>query len=167
MADKPKEFKRANRAVPVGEALAGTLDPVLKKRGFASRDLITHWHVIAPSPFNQVSAPDKLVWPRGEKRAEGAVLHLRCQASHKLTLAHEGHSIAAAINSYFGFFLVGDVRITAASFEPVRAALMTNAKPSAAVQASIASVVEQVEDDGLKEALRRLGLAVSGRERPR
>ena len=56
MAEKPKGDeppKRLNRTVSVSEALGAALDPVLKKRGFASRDILTHWGRWRPPPMTR------------------------------------------------------------------------------------------------------------------
>ena len=50
--DDPPEPKRRNRTMSVADVLGGALDPVLKKRGFASRDIITHWAAMAPPPYD-------------------------------------------------------------------------------------------------------------------
>ena len=161
MAEKPKEPKRLNRAVGIAEALSGALDPALKRRGFASRDIVTHWAAIAPAPYDKVAMPDKLTWPRGERSAEGATLYLRCVAGHALMLAHEAPRIAAAINRYFGYVLVGQIRLSAAPFMPRSAA-----KPQGPGildpmrQAKVDAALKGVEDDGLREALQRLGHAI-------
>ena len=166
MADKPKEAKRRNRAVGMAEALSGALDPVLKKRGFASRDILLHWAVIAPEPYNTVAIPDKLSWPRGERGAEGATLYLRCQPAHSLALAHEGEKIAAAINRYFGYVLVGHIRQSLEPFTPHSAAAPhTPGQASEVTRAKIGRAVSEVSDDGLKEALRQLGHGILGRGR--
>ncbi len=165
VAPRPKKDeppKRLNRAVGVGEALGGALDPALKRRGFASRDLIAHWAAMAPAPYDKMARPDKLVWPRGEKGAEGAVLHLRCHPGHTLALAHEGQQVAAAINRYFGYFLVGQVRLSAEPFETV-AAETPEAEPALAevARARIGRTVERVRDPAVREALRELGQAIA------
>lgn len=161
MAAKPSEPKRLNRAVGVGEAMGGALDPVFRKRGFASRDIVTHWAAIAPPPYDKVTLPDKLAWPRGERGTEGAVLHLRVAPGHQLAVAHEGARIAAAINRYFGYLLVGQVRISPTPFT-ARSAPEHDAptQPSAAGQARIAQQTLGVNDDGLRDALQKLGNAI-------
>ncbi len=164
MAEKSTEPKRRNRSVGIAEALAGALDPVLKKRGFASRDILTHWAAIAPRPYDGVAMPDKLVWPRGERSAEGAVLYVRCVPGHALAIAHEGPNIAAAINRYFGYFLVGQVRLSAEPFTPRSGAKdQVHRQPSQSVRAKVGASVEIIGDEGLREALRELGHALSSR----
>jgi hypothetical protein len=170
MAAKPKtpkpdeEPKRLNRLVGAGEAINRVLDPAFRKRGFASRDIITHWAAIAPSPYDRVAAPDRLHWPRGEKGADGAVLYLRCADSHKHALTHEGAAIAAAVNRYFGYFLVSAVRLAVEPFTPARPAEPEKPAPLAPAAASqLDSTVGDVEDPGLRDALRRLGRGIMGK----
>ncbi|HEV7276888.1 MAG TPA: DciA family protein [Devosiaceae bacterium] len=167
MAAKAKtgeEPKRLNRAVGVAEALNRALDPVLKKRGFASRDILTHWAAIAPAPYDQVAMPDKLSWPRGERGADGATLYLRCAPGHALALSHEGERVAAAVNRYFGYVLVGAVRLSAEPFSPGSAtAPQSAAEPSPASRERVENALERVADDDVKEALRQLGHAMLSR----
>ena len=97
MAKKKDEAaapKRLNRAVGVAEALGGVLDSALKKRGFATRDILANWPAMAPKPYDKVALPAELKWPRGAGH-EGATLYLRCAESQRLALAHEAPMIAA------------------------------------------------------------------------
>jgi len=161
-----KEFKRLNRTVGLGEAISGALDPALKRRGFASRDIIANWRAMAPKPYDQVAVPDKLSWPRGERSAQGATLYLRCTEGHQLALSHEAPRIAAAVNRYFGYVLVDQVRL---SIEPFRPGSVE--KPETAPQADpirsavVARAVGKVEDNRLKEALKTLGLRIATQRR--
>jgi hypothetical protein len=166
--DDLPEPKRRNRTMNIADVLSGALDPVLKKRGFASRDIITHWAVMAPKPYDSVAIPDKLTWPRGERSAEGATLLLRCVPGHALAIAHEGPRIAAAINRYFGFVLVGAVRLSAEPFTPGSGQKTeTSTQPSPSVIAKVGAQVAEIADDDLREALRTLGHALSSRSEPK
>jgi len=168
---KPKhnpdsEPRRRNRAVGISEAMAGLLDPALKKRGFASRDIITHWKAMAPAPYGEVAMPDKLAWPRGEKSATGATLHLRCLPGYQLALQHEAPRIAAAINRYFGYVLVDQVRLSAAPFTPGSAKKAeAPPEPDPVHRASVGAAVRAVGDERLKAALTSLGLAIATQRR--
>ena len=160
-----KEPRRLNRAVGLTEALGKALDPALKRRGFASRDLLAHWKVMAPAPYDRMARPDKLSWPRGEKGAEGAVLHLCCHPGHALALAHEGQRVAAAVNRYFGYFLVGSVRLSATPFELEQEPPATRPAIPEVARARVARTVDRVGDPGVRDALRDLGLAMARRKR--
>ncbi len=170
MADKPKAKgaadpapKRLNRAVPVSEALGRALDPALKKRGFASRDLLEHWGAMAPAPYDKMARPDKLSWPRGDRGVEGAVLHLSCHPGHALTLAHEGERVASAVNRYFGYLLVGQVRISATPFVTAEPPRKTAPAVPEAARAQVELGIKAVGDPNLRDALRDLGLAIARR----
>jgi hypothetical protein len=171
MASRPKtgepaEYKRRNRTVGVGELVAGALDPALKRRGFASRDIITHWKAMAPRPYDEVALPDKLSWPRGERSAEGATLYLRCLAGHQLHLQHEAPRIAAAVNRYFGYVLVKEVRLAAMPLTPGSAKPADPSRqPDPVRRALVAHAVNGVSDPALREALRDLGHAIATKHR--
>jgi hypothetical protein len=163
-SDEPAEPKRLNRTVGVAEALGGVLDSALKKRGFATRDILSNWGAMAPKPYDKVALPAELKWPRGAGH-EGATLYLRCAESQRLALAHEGPMIAAAVNRYFGYFLVREVRLSAEPF--IRSSgpkpQVTPTPPEVAKHADQA--VAAVEDPALKDALKALGKAVLNRNR--
>jgi hypothetical protein len=164
MAEKPQTPKRLNRTVGIAEALGRTLDPALRRRGFAKSDIVTHWAAIAPAPYDRATQPDKLVWPRGQDGAGGAVLHVRCAEAQKLALAHEGQRVAAAINRYFGYVLVREIRLSPNPFSPgsgTRREDRPRVTPETAVR--LEEAVAEVGDDGIKQALRRLGAGVLGR----
>jgi len=161
-----KEPKRLNRSVGVGEAIVAALDPVFKKRGFAGRDIITHWQAMAPEPYDKVAMPDKLSWPRGERGTEGATLYLRTQAGHGFAVAHDAPRIAAAVNRYFGYVLVGSVRLSAEPFSP-HSGPKDDAwlKPTKADKTQVDQTIEAVADEGLRESLRQLGLGIIAKTR--
>lgn len=165
-AKTPKEPKRLNRMTGAGEAIGSLLDPVFKKRGFASRDIVTHWETIAPAPYNTTTAPEKLYWPRGQAGAEGAILYLRAAPGQALAVTHDGGNIARAVNRYFGYVLVGSVKLSAEPFsrgsgEKVHKRFELDAER----KAELAKQTESVSDEGVREALRQLGMGLLARKR--
>jgi hypothetical protein len=164
-AKEPDEPKRLNRTVGVAEALGGVLDSALKKRGFATRDILTHWAAIAPKPYDLVAMPDQLKWPRGAGH-EGATLYLRCSQGHAMALSHEAPLIVSAVNRYFGYFLVREVRLSPEPFRPgsARKAQPRTTLPEVAKHADQA--VAEVNDPALKDALKSLGEQILSK-RPR
>ena len=167
MATKPKEPdepKRLNRTVGVSDALSGVLDAALKKRGFATRDIITHWPAMAPKPYDALTVPDQLKWPRGAGH-EGATLYLRVAPGHALAVSHEAPLIASAVNRYFGYFLVRDVRLSAEAFTRSSARKANDRGPSPEVAQHAVEAVSEVGDPALKEALKSLGEQVLAKKR--
>jgi hypothetical protein len=167
--DKLPEPKRRNKTLSVADVLSGALDPVLKKRGFASRDIITHWRAIAPAPYDEITVPDKLSWPRtAAARAEGAVLYLRCAPGQALFVQHSAQDIARAVNRYFGYLLIHEVRLSAEPFiKGSGSRTQKQRQPSPSEIAKVGATIEKVEDSDLREALMALGLALSGRSEPK
>jgi hypothetical protein len=159
MPDKSKEEhppKRHNRAVGLSDALKGVLDSALKKRGFATRDVITHWAVMAPKPYDRLAMPEQLKWPRGAGH-EGATLYLRCAPGHALALSHEGALIASAVNRYFGYFLVREVRLSAEPFSANSAPKAEAPALSPEIARQTQDTVAGVKDEALRDALGSLG----------
>ena len=72
--------------------------------------------------------------------------------------------IAAAVNRYFGYFLVKEVRLSVEPFTaPVAPAKAEGVAPEVSRDAGAA--VAEVDDPGLKDALRGLGEALMSRKR--
>ena len=167
MSSKAKDVpepKRLNRTVGVADALKGVLDSVLKKRGFATRDLLTNWAAMAPKPYDRVAMPAELRWPRGAGH-EGATLYLRCAEGQRLALAHEAPLIASAVNRYFGYILVREVKLSAEPFIRPAAPRAEAHAASPEVAATAGRAVAEVDDAALKDALRTLGEAVLRKRR--
>jgi hypothetical protein len=162
--EEPPEPRRLNRSVGVGEALGKVLDSALKKRGFATRDILARWADIAPKPYDRVAIPAELKWPRGAGH-EGATLFLRCAESQRLALAHEAPMIAAAVNRYFGYFLVREVKLSSEPFMRSSAQGVKDRATLPEVAKHADEAVAEVEDPALKDALKALGEQVLARKR--
>jgi len=154
---KKNDDKRRNRFVGLEEAANGVLDPVFRKRGFANRDLFARWAEIAPAPFNEQTLPERLFWPRRETGAEGALLCLRCKPGAALTVTHEADRITQAVNRYFGYYLVSAIKLSTEPFTPRTNAPAPPPPCPPEIRAEVAETVEPVQDEVLREALRRLG----------
>ena len=163
---KKKASKRVNRTIGLNEAVAKAIGPVFQKRGFASRDIITQWQSIAPAPYNRVAIPDRLAWRRGTEGAEGAILYLRCSPSHSLALTHESANISAAVNRYFGYVLVGEIRLSIEPFSSGSDEKKDGERVlTSRMRETVDSTISHVEDEDLKEALRRLGHGLTSRKK--
>ena len=160
---EPAEPKRLNKTVGLQDALKGVLDSAMKKRGFATRDLLTRWTAMAPRPYDALAVPDQLKWPRGAGH-EGATLYLRCAPGHALAVAHDAPLITAAVNRYFGYLLVRDVRLSAEPFTVSSGAAKEDSRTPPEVAKHADAAVAEVSDDKLREALRGLGEQVLGKK---
>ena len=159
-----KNFRPAR---PLGDLVSSVMDPMLKKRGFASRDIMENWAVIVPPPYNRVTCPDGLKWARGESRGDGAILFVRCAQAHHMALTHDQQRLSEAINHYFGYVLVRQVKLSAAPFMPSSDKMPHIAKePDPQTLEQIERTVSNVRDEDVKEALKQLGLGILGKTGP-
>lgn len=166
---KPQFTPRGPR--PLADIIGGALAPACRRRGFASLDLVAHWPDIVGPAYGESTAPDKLVWPRrppglvAEQSHEPALLTLRCTAAAALRLTHEMDQVIERINTFFGYRLVGRIRIL--QLPPHRFERPAPPRPgpvSAEAAARIDALAAGFRDEGLRAAIARLGRAVAGDE---
>lgn len=158
--------KRASgNPVPVADLAGGILDPVLRKRAGLSVALVESWDEIVGPRIAASSRPEKIQW--GRRRDENdpyepAVLVIACEGLAALHIQHEADEIVSRVNAFLGYMAIGRLRIVQ---KPVRQAKPERPKPrdlNADERARLKNIVSGIEDDGLREALERLGASVKG-----
>src|SRR5690606_37391645 len=98
---------------------------------------------------------------------EPATLIVACEGLAALHIQHETSEIVGRVNSFLGFNAVGRIRIVQKPVQSGGPAPRPKPRPVTEAEASgIAAKVSRIEDDGLREALERLGRSVLG-EKPR
>lgn len=166
MTDTPQPFRRRG-ARPLADILGQALSPVVRKRGFATLDLVAHWPDIVGPAYAESTAPDRLTWGRrppglvAEEQHEPATLTVRCTGAAALRFTHELPQVVERINMFFGYRCVGRVKLVQL---PV-ARMARRARPRLAAispetEARVRSEAEGIADDGLRAAVERLGRAV-------
>lgn len=165
MSDERRTMKRRDAAA-VGSFVGGVIEPLCAKRGFATADLIAAWADVVGPRYARSTQPDKLIWPRaagaeGANRPRGATLVIRVDAGMAIYLQHETAVLIERINGFLGFGAVTTLKIVQAPVAPpVPDRKKSAPSPAAVVKASAA--VADIESDGLRDALERLGRGVFG-----
>ena len=146
---------------PLSEFMSATLSDGLKAQGFASTEIIARWTDIAGPEIAAHSEPMKITWPRavGEDSPEPATLVLRVEGPAALEIQHLSAVILERVNRFFGWQAIGRLALRQAPLRR-RAAKPPPASPDPEAQARVAATLPQIEDDGLRAALARLGAAV-------
>jgi hypothetical protein len=158
-----------SNAVPVSDVASRILDPVLRKRTGMSVALVQSWEEIVGARLAAKSRPEKIQWrrrPDDGSPYEPATLVIAADGLAALHIQHETTEIIARANAFLGFGAIGKVRIVQKPVMPVGP--MRPARPrnlTAQEKARVDDTVAGVEDDGLKEALARLGASVIGSKR--
>jgi hypothetical protein len=147
----------------LADLAAGLLGDSFRKQGFASRELVTSWPDIVGGEIALCAEPLKIQWPRaaeGEAQEPGTLV-LRVEGPAAIEIQHLSGVILERVNRFFGWQAVGRVVIRQA---PVgrRRARTPRATLDAEKAEKIAAGLGIVEDEGLRQALGRLGAAVKG-----
>jgi hypothetical protein len=161
MADSIQKAPRRG-PVALGELVGRVIEPVTKRRGFATTDLIAAWPEIVGSRFADCTRPEKIIWPRGEDM-EGApaLLVIRVDGPRAIFVQHEAGQIVERVNAFLGYGAVGHLRIIQAPVSVKGAPETQNERPlSQDAEAQLAETLSGVADDGLRAALDRLGRGV-------
>jgi len=159
--------RKGGKPKPVGALIGGLMEPLLRKRGFATADLITHWADLAGPRYARLTQPEKVNWPRGgdfdpEAGHRPGTLVLACDPAAVLFVQHEIDRIRERINAFFGFEVVDRIKIVQKSFDDDRE------EPAAAAPRKLDgddvrrldALTAPVGDPDLRAALDRLGRAV-------
>lgn len=161
----------------IAPAAAAAARPALRKRGLAVAGVLADWHRIVGAFLAGATAPEKLVPGRAlpEGGRDAGVLHLRVGSPALAPeIAHLAPQIIEKVNGYFGYRAVARLHILHAPVsrpdtrpENRRENRRDGVAPPDAAPADKDSVRRQtagVEDDGLRDALQRLGEAVAARQ---
>jgi hypothetical protein len=165
-----KQWTNRRGAQPVSDLVSKLLDPVIERRAGMTMDLIASWDEIVGERHAAKSRPDKLNWPRqasDDDPFEPATLVVACEGGHALFLQHDSTEVLASVNDYFGFTAVGKLKLVqkplATMGRPGRRGQDRQAKPRELADSKrqhLAAVVEDIEDDKLRQALEKLGRGV-------
>jgi hypothetical protein len=137
------------------------------QHGFATSELIARWDDLIGPRFARVTRPLRVVWPRvsAEVAAESgrppATLVVRCEGAHALELQYHAPILIERVNALYGWRAIGKVSIRQGPVDKPRRAAPVPEPPPA--PRHMAAQVEAVADEGLREALDRLGRAVAAR----
>lgn len=148
----------------LGELTGRILDPAFQKRAGVSSALLISWADIVGENFAKASRPEKLQWPP-RKQDHGdfqqATLIIACEGAISLHVQHKQDQIVQSCNRILGYSAVGRIKIVQ---KPVSLTLDRHRpRPKQLTKsqtASIDKITQDVSDDGLREALERLGRSI-------
>jgi hypothetical protein len=147
-------------AKPLRDLVGKIVGDAFARQGFASTELVTRWADIVGTEIAACSEPIKLNWPRrtaGEDD-EAATLVLRVEGPAAIEIQHLTELICERVNQFLGWRAVGRLALRQAPLRHRQNRAAARVDPAAA--ARIAEGLSDVKDDGLKQALARLGAAI-------
>ena len=152
-----KGFKRTD------SLLSQQIRRASESRGFAQSRLLTQWAEIAGQEVADICQPVEIGYGRG---GMGATLTLLTTGANAPMLEMQKEKLRARVNAVYGYNAIARVRITqtaATGFAEGQVAFAhrgTPAKgpaPDPALRQQAAATAAPVTDDGLRDALARLG----------
>ncbi|ACL62383.1 DUF721 domain-containing protein [Methylobacterium nodulans] len=154
------------RPKPLSELIERSLGPVFAAQGFASTDILASWPEIVGERLAGFCQPEKFEWPRRragrgpEARPAPGTLVVRVEGAFALELQHLAPLVIERINRHYGWACVG--RLSLRQDRVGRGAKRAPPKPvlDPARRGEVASAVAGIGEEGLRDALDRLGVAV-------
>jgi len=154
--NKPRSIPK-----PLGQLVGKTIADALARQGFASTGVVTHWAEIVGPEIADHAEPMRMVWPRRvhEEEPEPATLVLRVEGPVALEIQHLSGMIIERVNRFFGFRAVGRIQIRQAPLVR-REKKKAPPPPDPETVARLAAGMTDIADEGLRNALARLGASV-------
>ncbi|MEP2642493.1 DciA family protein [Roseobacter sp.] len=143
--------------------LTGRIRAASESRGFAQSRLLTQWTEVVGTDIAAISRPVEVSYGRG---GMGATLTLLTTGAQAPMLEMQKEKLRAKVNAVYGYNAIARVRITQTaatgfadgkvSFEATKPA--ADAAPvDPDIRQKAAQTAGPVQDDGLRDALARLG----------
>ncbi|GJE27870.1 DUF721 domain-containing protein [Methylobacterium organophilum] len=151
------------RVKPLADLIESCVGPAFAAQGFASTDILAAWPEIVGERLARFCRPEKLEWPR-RRRAEGTApesgtLVVCVESAFALDLQHLAPVVIQRVNAHYGWACIHRISLRQGRVSPpIRRALARNLDP--AKRGEVALAVSRIEEEGLRDALDRLGLAV-------
>lgn len=131
--------------------------------GFGHGELLARWPEILGEDLARHCEPERIKWPRvgkGQAGRRGGTLHVRAEPGRALDLQYQAPRVLERIAQFMGHGAITAIRITQA---PLKRAKALHAQPISISEADLAKLdakLSPVADEGLKQALLRLGQGV-------
>lgn len=166
----------------IGSFLPGLTRKVFEKYGFSTADLLTNWPEIVGDELARHTAPQRLKWPRQydetasseanegrnrqRSRPQGATLLLMVDGGRALDVQYQARQIVERVNAFFGYRAIAAIKILQGPIAAQASDMSSKSKPLALPKAVLSqhrTLISGIEDDGLREALERLGAQVAAK----
>lgn len=110
---KPKKFHKYQRsrggpAKSISDLMPEIGRAAFRRYGFIQSSVVSRWPEIVGERYAEVSLPESIRFPRGEK--EGGTLHLLVSGAHSTLMQHITPEIIERVNRFFGYGAVSQVR---------------------------------------------------------
>lgn len=138
------------------------LDPLLAKRAGVSTALITAWGEIVGHDLAEMSMPVKVRWPARideDDAFQPGTLLVAAEGMAALHLQHQTGEVIDRVNAFMGYRAIARIKLTQKPVEKKKP--KKRLKPiTEGEKRKINRLADGIEDEALKESLRRFGQSV-------
>lgn len=150
-----------SRAVADIVPLAGRA--AFRRFGFVQSAVVSRWHEIVGDRYAEVSAPESIRYPHGERA--GGTLTLTVEGAFAPMLQQVTPEIVERVNRFFGYRAVDRIAMRHGAV-PVRRRYAALPKQAGPVPAEMTSSLRMIEDLGLRNCLESLARSVCATDGP-
>lgn len=93
---------------PFGNTLPRSIKGILKKNGYNYSEIISKWNLLVGRDISERCYPKSIKMTRGDK---SGTLILSVKRGNEINVEYSKREIINKINSYFGYKLVGEIRL--------------------------------------------------------
>ena len=162
----PRTVWRPQGATALADLVPAVVDPVLQKKAGYTTALLAAWDDIVGAELAGMTMPLKVSWPAGAATGSfaPAVLTVACTPAAAFRIQHDGDVLVSRVNGFLGYGAIGRLRIVQKALVPPRPARPAREPLPQAVSA-VRETLGGIADDGLRDALARLGAQVKSAKR--
>jgi len=155
-----KKKRQSSTLRAIASVLPKISEPVLRKRGFATAEIVTRWPEIAGEIMAAESTPDHLKFPKNSQK--GGTLYISASGSVALQIQHQEPNILQRINVYFGYPAISQISISQTShrYKKIKKVKKNYIEPTPQQMTQIKSATRMIVKPDLRHALNKLGIAV-------
>ncbi|WP_432769096.1 MAG: DUF721 domain-containing protein [Sphingopyxis sp.] len=156
-APRPYERPRGGEARTIADLVPEIGRTAFRKFGFVQSSVVSRWREIVGDRLADVTQPAMIRFPVGQKA--GGTLHLTISGAHAPMLQHVAPDLIAAVNRFFGYAAIAQVRMThghVAPAPPVQQPAML--KP---VPAELGDSLRDIGDPELRTVLERMAAGLA------
>ncbi len=155
---RPYERPRGGEARAIADLVPEIGRTAFRKFGFIQSSLVSRWREIVGDRLAAVTQPAMIRFPAGQKA--GGTLHLTISGAHAPMLQHVAPDLIAAVNRFFGYAAIAQVRMTHGQVAPAAPPIQPPAmlKP---VPAELGDSLRDIGDPELRTVLERMAAGLA------
>ena len=151
------ERPRGGEARMVSDLVPEIGRAAFRKFGFVQSSVVSRWREIVGDRLADVTQPAMIRFPAGQKA--GGTLHLTISGAHAPMLQHVGPDIIGAVNRFFGYAAIAQIRMSHGQVTP--AAPVQPPAMLKPVPAELGDSLRDIGDPELRTVLERMAAGLA------